>query len=167
MMPENAKPPERYVPPTEEARRASYLESVKKGLSRIKALPHSHTIDIKVRRNGKEEWYEGDWIKYLPHVFPELMQAKKPAWRPDGEGLPPKYSHHPALANGELDGKGHVVCRLVPGWDQNLVRIVWMAVGRNSQHALELAWQHHEGESLTDPMQVWMATRTDSVSPQW
>ena len=73
-MPENTKSPEPYVPPTPEERRASYLEQVRAGLSRIKALSQSHTIDIKVRRDGKEEGYGGDWLKYLPHVFPELAE---------------------------------------------------------------------------------------------
>ena len=28
-------------------------------------LNDAHMIDIVVRRNGRDEWYEADWIKYL------------------------------------------------------------------------------------------------------
>lgn len=38
-----------------------------------KNLKDVHFIDIRVRRNGEYEWYEGDWIKYLDHY---LTQGK-------------------------------------------------------------------------------------------
>ena len=79
------------------------------------------------------------------------------AWAPEGDGLPRGYTHHPGVSTGPYWQAGHVVCRVVDGVEPHSVRVVWQAVGRDSQHALELGWQHREGEPLDDPVAVWDA----------
>jgi hypothetical protein len=81
-----------------------------------------------------------------------VVQTKR-AWWPEGPGLPQGYSHHPGLHSGPYK-TCHVVCRVVDT-DPGFGKIVWQAVGRDVQHALELAWQHHENEPLDEPVAVW------------
>jgi hypothetical protein len=101
--------------------------------------------------------------------------TKKRAWWPEGEGLPVGYSHHAAL-----DGNGHVVTLGVEGTRPHSRRRIWMARGRDSHHALEIAWQHHEGQPLDDPLDVWRVEDGDwsrnvgmnlnypyPIAPQW
>lgn len=106
-------------------------------------------------------------------------QNKPRTWAPEGDGLPPGYSHHPGISTGPYWETGHVVCRLVDGTEPHSARRIWQAVGRDSQHALELAWQHHEDEPLDSPIAVWDADDPDfentgmnysypyPIAPQW
>lgn len=72
---ENTKSPEEYVPPTPEERRKMHLKALRERWKRLgDVLKNAHTIDIKVRKDGREFWYEGDFIKYLDEAFPELME---------------------------------------------------------------------------------------------
>lgn len=41
------------------------MVDLKKELGKIPSLRDSHWINIVVRRNGKEETYEADWLKDL------------------------------------------------------------------------------------------------------
>ena len=48
-------------------------------LNHIRALPnlkHAHYIDIVVRRNGKDEIYEADWLKKLRRAFVKEEELK-------------------------------------------------------------------------------------------
>ena len=36
---------------------------------------HAHTTDIKLRINGKDEWYQADWLKHLTRTTPPQPSA--------------------------------------------------------------------------------------------
>ena len=73
--------------------------------------------------------------------------------------------------------------QLVDGTQSYSTRCVWQAVGRDSDHALQLAWQHSEGESLDGALDVWDAAEHEDdvefenrgmnygypfpIAPQW
>jgi len=102
--------------------------------------------------------FPGERLGLHPLSWNDVLGPRRArAWAPEGEGLPPRYSHHPGLSSGPYWQTGHVVCRLEDGVEPGCSRVVWQAVGRDSQHALELAWQHREGEPLDDPIAVWDA----------
>lgn len=53
-------------------------------IARIDALTRgAHYVDILVRRNGKDERHEGDWLK---EVAAMLRALDLPRPRPSGEG---------------------------------------------------------------------------------
>ena len=43
------------------------VDSINSLIGRAK---HAHMIDVKVRVNGQDEWYEADWLKHLKQTAP-------------------------------------------------------------------------------------------------
>ena len=59
----------------------------------IERANHAHMTDIKLRINGQDEWYEGDWIKHMV----EAPQPKQEQDEPDDLTI--------AYMTGLYDGK--------------------------------------------------------------
>ena len=44
----------------------------------IERANHAHMTDIKLRINGQDEWYEGDWIKHMVEAPQPNQEQDKP-----------------------------------------------------------------------------------------
>ena len=58
---------------TDEKINSLQIESILRLIDRSK---HAHMIDIKLRINGKDEWYEADWIKHMKRSAPIPTQGE-------------------------------------------------------------------------------------------
>lgn len=58
---------------TDENINSLQIESILRLIDRSK---HAHTTDIKLRINGKDEWYEADWIKHMKRSAPIPTQGE-------------------------------------------------------------------------------------------
>jgi len=71
----------------------------------IERSNHAHMTDIKLRINGQDEWYEGDWIKHMVEAPQPKQEQGEPAgkfakftddiWREvtDGSAGVPLYTY--------------------------------------------------------------------------
>jgi hypothetical protein len=60
----------------------SAVKSHVDGRDLLDELHPRHTIDIKVRRDGQDKWYEGDWLTTLRDAVMDarLILDGKPGW---------------------------------------------------------------------------------------
>ena len=67
-------------------------QAIEKVEARLKwrQLGPIHYIDIIVRRNGKDERYEGDWLKDLPRLVREVARVAQERVAERSLGIP----HH-------------------------------------------------------------------------
>lgn len=57
---------------TDEKINSLQLNSIQRLIDRAR---HAHTTDIKLRINGKDEWYQADWLKHLTRTTPPQPSA--------------------------------------------------------------------------------------------
>lgn len=76
-MAENERAGGDYTPFTPEERRQSAVDTVRRGLEKCGNLKWSHYVDLTIRRDGKDIHVEGDWLKYVEDVCPEVRPGER------------------------------------------------------------------------------------------
>ena len=124
----------------------------------IERANHAHMTDIKLRINGQDEWYEGDWIKHM-------VEAPQPK-QEQGEQLA-------RLGWQEIDcpicGGG---ARAFPKQEQG-EPVAWMSEDEHTVYTskqVDGCFQHDHIPLYTTPQRTWVGLTEEDLkllSAEW